>query len=84
MNKITKVLAGVSGVVGAWLVSSLALATAYFTVPTSTALSLTANVGDQIGDVGTLLIIALAAGIPLSFYVIHQLIGLIPKGRGRR
>ena len=53
-------------------------------VPTSTASNLTANVGAQVSDPGTLLVVVAAAGIPLSFYVIHQLIGLIPKARGRR
>jgi hypothetical protein len=53
-------------------------------VPTSTASTLTANVGTQVSDPGTLLVVVLAAGIPLAFYVIHQLIGLIPKSRGRR
>ena len=53
-------------------------------VPTSTASTLTANVGSQVSDPGTLLVVVLAAGIPLAFYVIHQLIGLIPKSRGRR
>jgi hypothetical protein len=30
-------------------------------------------------DPGTLTVIALVAGIPLAFYVIKKLIGLIPK-----
>jgi hypothetical protein len=55
-----------------------------FTVPSSTAPSLTANIGTQLSDPGTLLVIGVAAGIPLAFYVIHQLIGLLPKSRGRR
>jgi len=75
--------------VGASLVSFglVALAnaqTAYFTVPTSTAPNLTASIGSQISDPGTLLIVAIAAGLPLTFYVIHQLIGLLPKSRSRR
>ena len=57
---------------------------AFFAVPTSTAPNLTASIGSQIGDAGTLLVIGVAAGIPLAFYVIHQLIGLLPKSRGRR
>lgn len=52
-----------------------------FEVPTSTASLLTANVTSQFADVGTLTVIALAAGIPLGFYVIKRLIGLIPKGK---
>ena len=52
-----------------------------FTVPTSTVSSLLANVTGQIADSGTLLVICLAAGIPLAFYVIRRLIGLVPKGK---
>jgi len=43
--------------------------------------SLLGNLTSQLGDSGTLIIIAIAAGIPLAFYVIKRLIGLIPKGR---
>jgi hypothetical protein len=50
-----------------------------FVVPTSTASSFTANISSQLGDPGTLLVVGLAAGIPLAFYVIKKLIGLIPK-----
>jgi len=42
---------------------------------------LLANVSDQLSDVGTLTILAVAAGIPLAFYVIKRLIALIPKGK---
>jgi H2-forming N5,N10-methylenetetrahydromethanopterin dehydrogenase-like enzyme len=55
-----------------------------FVTPTSTASSLTANISSQLGDVGTLTLVVLVAAIPLVFYVIHQLIGLVPKARGRR
>jgi hypothetical protein len=55
-----------------------------FAVPTSTAPSLTANVGDQLGDTGTLAVIGVVAGIYLVFYVISQLISLVPKKGGRR
>ena len=55
-----------------------------FTVPTSTVASLTANVTSQITDPGTLAVLVLVAGIPLAFYVIHKLLGLIPGRGGRR
>lgn len=54
-----------------------------FTVPTSTADSVLANVTSTLGDVGFLAILGVAAAIPLVFYVAKQLIGLIPKGRSR-
>jgi len=52
-----------------------------FEVPSSTASSVLANITSQISDPGTLTILALAAGIPLAFYVIKRLIGLLPKGK---
>lgn len=42
---------------------------------------LTANVSSLLSDEGTLLVITLAAGIPLAFYVIKQLKGLLPKSK---
>ena len=82
MNKVTRWLAGTGAAVGAIL--GVVAAHAQVAFPTSTASSLTADVGQQVSDPGLLLVIVLAAGIPLAFYVIHQLIGLIPKSRGRR
>jgi hypothetical protein len=84
MKKLTMFLSGAGATIAAFGITALARADAFFTVPTSTAPSLTANVGSQLGDAGTLLVIGVAAGIPLAFYVIHQLIGLLPKSRGRR
>ena len=78
-------VSGVVAVLGASATTFAAHAqTAFAVIPTSTAPSLTADIGAQFSDPGTLLVIGLAAGIPLTFYVIHQLIGLLPKSRGRR
>ena len=66
------------------LVASVAAHAQTFVVPTSTASSLTANIGSQFADPGTLTVVVVAAGIPLAFYVIHQLMGLLPKSRARR
>jgi len=52
-----------------------------FEVATGTASALLANVTAQLSDAETIIIVALAAGIPLAFYVIRRLIGLIPKGK---
>jgi len=52
-----------------------------FVVPTSTVTSLLANIGDQLADSGTLLVLVLAASIPATFYVIRRVIGLFPKGK---
>lgn len=55
-----------------------------FTVPTSTAASILTAVGSQFADVGTLAVVVIAAGLPLAFYVIGRLIGLLPGRRGGR
>lgn len=57
---------------------SVALA-AFITMPSSTPTDLTAQITSQITDVGTLSLIILVAGIPLFFYVVKKVIGLIPK-----
>jgi len=55
------------------------------TLASTTASLFLANAVATFNDPGTLAVVALAAGIPLAFYVLHQIIGLIPKGRsGRR
>ena len=54
------------------------------TMPTSTASSLTATIGHQLTDPGTLLVIGLVAGIPLTFYVMEQLIALLPGNSKNR
>jgi len=55
-----------------------------FTIPTTTASDVLANVSSTIGDAGFLSVLAVAAAIPLVFYVARQLISLLPKSRGRR
>ena len=52
-----------------------------FEIATSTANTLLANLTSQLSDAGTLLLIAVAAGIPLVFYVIKRIIGALPKGK---
>jgi hypothetical protein len=52
-----------------------------FTVPSTTAATLLANVTSQFADTGTLAVVALAAGIPLAFYAIRRVISLVPKGK---
>lgn len=83
-NKIALYASGVGATLAGLFAATFAHATVLFAVPTSTAPSLTANVGDQLGDSGTLLVIGVVAGIYLVFYVIRQLIGMIPKSRGAR
>lgn len=52
-----------------------------FEVPTTTATALLANVTSQFSDTGLWALVLIAAAIPLTFYVIRRLIGLIPKGK---
>ena len=55
------------------------------TLATGTAAMFLANAASTVSDPGLLEVVALAVGIPLAFYIIHQIIGLLPKGRtGRR
>ena len=54
-----------------------------FNIPTTTAASeLAAVVGASVTSVWVLVILAI--GIPLSFYILHRVIGLFPKAGGRR
>jgi hypothetical protein len=55
-----------------------------FVVPSSTAQSFLAQVSSQLTDSGTLTIAVVGVAIPLTFYLIHQLMSLVPKSRGRR
>jgi len=52
-----------------------------FEVASGTAGQITANLSSQLADPGTLVIVALVAGIPLAFYVLRRVIALVPKGR---
>jgi len=52
-----------------------------FELPTSTASQLTANITSLFADPGTFSVIVLVAGLPLAFWVVRKLIGLIPKTR---
>ena len=84
MNKFVKYGTLVSAVVGGALVAVQSFAAGFLTIPTGTAATYTANVGAQFADAGTLEVIALAVGIPLFFYIVHQLMGLLPGRKGGR
>ena len=78
-------LSGVAAVVSASAITLSAHAqTAFAVVPTSTAPALTADIGAQFSDPGTLLVIGLVAGVPLTFYVMQQLIALLPGNSKNR
>jgi hypothetical protein len=59
----------------------MGLLAAFITVPTSTPTDLSASMSSQITDPGFLAIVILVAAIPLTFYVVKRLIGLIPKAK---
>jgi len=48
-------------------------------LPTTTAITLLANVTSTIADPGLLAVIGVAIGVPFAFYVIKNVIALIPK-----
>jgi hypothetical protein len=51
-------------------------------LPSSTLTDVFASIGTLTTDLWVL--IAVAIGVPLAFYVIRQVIGLLPKARARR
>ena len=53
----------------------------YITIPTASSTDLFASVGTLTSDLWVLL--AIAMGVPLAFYILRQVISLVPKGRGR-
>jgi divalent metal cation (Fe/Co/Zn/Cd) transporter len=53
----------------------------WITIPTASSTDLFASVGVFVGDLWPLL--AVAMGVPLAFYIIKQVIALVPKGRSR-
>jgi hypothetical protein len=59
-------------------------AVAAIVIPTSTAADISANAGAQLGDPGTLTVLEWVGGAIFVFWLIHQLLGLIPRSRGGR
>jgi hypothetical protein len=55
-------------------------------IASGTVTTLLANVSSGVTSTGSTLwvIVALAVSIPLTFYVIHAVMGLFPKGRARK
>jgi hypothetical protein len=51
----------------------------YITIPTASSTDLFASVGVLGADLWVLL--AIAMGVPLAFYIIRRVISLVPKGR---
>ena len=54
------------------------------TIPSSTAAASLASVGNIFSDAGVAAWVILGAAIPLFFYVVKQLISLLPHSRGGR
>lgn len=48
-------------------------------IPSSTAATVSHGVSGQISDAGTIKLIALVGGVPLIFYIVEQLLGLMPR-----
>ena len=54
----------------------------YLSIPTGSSTDLFSSVGTLTNDLWVL--IAIAIGVPLAFYIIKRVIGLVPKGASRR
>jgi hypothetical protein len=87
---VKKILAWGSGVAGAvtalavpFLSHAQVISAGALTIPSSTANDFLASVSNIFSDNGVLAIVVIAAAIPLFFYAVRQLIGLLPKGRAR-
>jgi len=48
-------------------------------VPTNLTADLSQNTGDQLGDQGTLFVLGVVAGVYIVFYVMRELVGLVPR-----
>ena len=68
---------GVASIVSFATMLPSAFAQFTFTLPASTTADLTAQVGGIISS--TWVLVAIAIGIPLAFYILRKVIGLIPK-----
>jgi hypothetical protein len=51
------------------------------TIPATFGTAFLAQVGTQITDPGTLAVVAIVIALPLTFWVIKRVIGLVPKGK---
>ena len=56
----------------------------FISYPTSTAPALTATIGSQLADPGTIAFLALAIGVPLAFVIFHYMLDLFPSIRSFR
>jgi hypothetical protein len=74
----------IAAVIAPALVGAQAVPVASLVVPSSTAPALLTSFSNILTDPGVLAIVILAAAIPLFFYIVHQLMGLLPKSRGRK
>lgn len=81
MNTKTIALASAIGGVAALLAPFAHADGAMITVPATFGTEFLANVGTQFTDPGTLLVLTIVVGLPLTFWVAKRLIGLVPKGK---
>lgn len=88
MNKIKLYFGSIAGIASAVLgiavTHAQTIPSGAIVVPTSTASSMLASVGNIITDPGVLAIVVVAVSLPLFFWFVHQMIGLLPKSRGRK
>lgn len=87
-NKLFRYATGLTAAAATFGLASAAFADTItagdFTIPTTTPTDMLASVSAVVTDPGLLSVAVIAVALPLAFWVIHQLIGLLPKSRARR
>ena len=86
MNKIklaliSSGLAVTGAVLSLMSVAHAAVTSTPITVPTDLANAAMAFAGSQLSDPGLEVLLLVVIGVPFAFYIIHKVIGLVPKGR---
>jgi hypothetical protein len=76
--------AAIAGMVMTVAAHAQSIAPGDLSVPTSTVHDLLASASSILTDPGILGIIAVAIALPLVFYFVRQVIGLLPKSRAAR
>jgi len=82
MIKFMKWAGVAAGAVASLGVAALANAQTAVVIPTSTAADIAAGAGAQFADPGTLTVLEFVGGAIFAFWLIHMLLGLIPRARG--
>ena len=83
-NKILKYAIGIVGagsVAGLFLSQTFAAASTTVTLPSGFTASIIGAVGNQLADPELLILVGVVSGLYVTFWAIHKVIALVPKGR---